>query len=199
MDGIIRPVAGLLSVIIGMYSLVIFFRLILTWFPGSPRGRFTDFLARITDPYLDWWRRKLNLRAGYMDLSPLAGIVALSVAQTVCSVLSRQGKISLGVIFGVCVSALWSAVSFLLDFCQIILILRFIAYLSSASIYSPFWQVIDKISRSLLYRINRIMFGKRLVSYKVGMLSAIAALAVLWIGGGIGVRILTGLLYALPL
>ena len=190
---------GLITALLDIYSLVILIRIILSWFSDFTSGRFTDFLARITDPYLNWWRQKLNLRVGFLDLSPLAGIVALSVAQTLCSLISQQGKITLGVILAVGLSALWSAVSFLLTFCIIILVLRLIAYFGNANIYSPFWQVVDKISKPLLYRINRIMFGMRLIGYKVGIFSAIAALVVLRVGGGIGMRRLTNLLFRFPL
>ena len=199
MDGIVHPVLGFLAAFFGIYSLLIFIRIILTWFSGIPSGRLMDFLSRITDPYLNWWRQKFPFRVGHFDFSPLMGIVTLSVAQTVCSMAYRQGKITLGIILAVCLSALWSVISFLLTLSIIILVLRLIAYFTNASIYSPFWQVVDQFSRPLLYRINRIMFGRKLVDYKVGIFSAIAALALLRIGGGIGIQKLTALLVGLPL
>jgi YggT family protein len=195
MDGIVRTAMGLLAGFFGIYSLLIIIRIMLTWFSNVPSGKITGFLARITDPYLDWWRRRLSLRMGVLDFSPLAGIVALSVAQTLCSAVSRQGRISLGVILAVCLSAVWSAVSFLLIFCVIILVLRVIAYIGNMDTYgSPFWRVVNTISQPLLYRVNRIMFGKRIVGYKLGIISAIAAFIALWIGGHFAVGLLSGFL-----
>jgi len=194
MDGMIRIIFGFLAGFFGLYSLLIVIRILLTWFSNVPSGRFPVILSRITDPYLNWWRRKLGLRVGFIDLSPLAGMVALSVAQTICSVISRQGRISVGIILGVCISAMWSAVSFLIGFCVIFLVLRLIGYFINANIYSPFWRVIDAISRPLLYRVSRILFGKRIVDYRVGIISAVAVFSGLWIGGYFGIRFLTGLL-----
>jgi len=193
-----RLIMNFLSSVLGLYSLLILIRIIMTWFPGSHQSALANMLARITDPYLDWWRRHFPLRAGILDLSPLLGIVVLSVAQTICSTVARQGRISLGVVLYVCLTALWSAASFLLGFCVIVLALRFFALLSNANIFSPFWQAIDSISRPLLYRIGRIFFGKRIVNYTTSIIVSIVALAVLWGLGGIAVRVLSRLLFSLP-
>jgi len=182
----------------GLYSLLIFIRIIFTWFGGAVYGKPVELLARVTDPYLDWWRRSLKLQMGFLDLSPIAGIAALSLVQTVFSVLARYGRISLGIILSVVLRAIWSAASFIVGFCLVIIILRFIAYITNSNIYSPFWRVIDSISQPLLYRINRIVFGRRLVNYLTGLIVAAASLGVILIGGGFAVRLLAGLLLRLP-
>jgi len=194
-----RVIMNLLSSALGLYSLLIIIRIIMTWFPGTHQSMLAQILARITDPYLDWWRRNFPLRAGILDLSPLIGMVALSAAQTICSAVAREGRISLGVILAVCLSGLWSAAAFILSFCAVVLVLRLIALLSNANIFTPFWQAVDSISRPLLYRISRIFFGKRIVGYLTSIIVSIAALAALWIAGGIALRLLTGMLFRLPL
>jgi len=206
MDGIVRVIAGIPAGILGLYSLLIFVRIILTWFSPGPSGRqagitgkFTEFLFRITDPYLNWWRQKLGLRLGNIDLSPLAGIAALSVAQTIFTEISRQGKISFGIILGILLSAAWSVVSFILGFCLIIVILRIIAYFSGANVYSnPFWRTVNSISLPLLYHVNRILFVKKFVDYRISLISAVTVFAVLLIGGSIIVKLLTGILFRMP-
>ena len=194
MEGIIRSVMGLLAMLVGVYSLLLIIRIILTWFSNAPSGRPVQFLAAITNPYLDWWRRKLNLRAGTLDLSPIVAIAALSVAQTICSTIAKQGRISMGIILAVCLSALWSAASFILGFCTIVLVLRFIGYMCNSNMYSTFWRIIDSISQPLQYRVNRIIFGKRLVRFTTGLVVSIIALVAVWAGGGLIVGLLTGLL-----
>ena len=198
MDGLIRLIMGLLATLAGLYSLLIVIRIILTWFSNAHYGRPVRILATITDPYLNWWRQRLNLRAGTLDLSPIVAMAALSIVQTICSTMASQGRISLGIIFAVCLSALWSAVSFMLGFCFIILILRFIAYMCNSDMYSTFWRIIDSISRPLMYHINRMIFGKRLVRFTTGILASIAALTAVWIGGGLLVHLLSRLLLRLP-
>ena len=192
-------IMGILSSFLGFYSLLIVIRIMLTWFSSARHSKPAMLLARVTDPYLDWWRRNFNLRAGILDLSPIAAMAALSVAQTVCSSIARQGRISLGSILAICLSALWSAAGFIVGFCIVVLVLRLIAYWFNSNMFSPFWQVVDSISRPLLYRINRIIFGKRIVSYLTGIIASIAALGVLWLLGHFAVRLLFGLLLRSPL
>jgi len=199
MEGMIRLVMGLLATLTGIYSLLIIIRIMLTWFSNASYGRPVHILSAITDPYLNWWRQRLNLRAGALDLSPIVAMAALSVLQTICSTAARQGRMSLGIIFAVCLSALWSAVSFILGFCVIVLVLRLIAYMCNSDMYSVFWRIIDSISQPLTYRINRIIFGKRLVRFLTGIIVSIAALTIVWIGGRFIVQLLAGLLLRLPL
>ena len=198
MEGIIHSVMRLLTTLVGVYSLLIIIRIMLTWFSNAPYGKPVQILAAITDPYLNWWRQRLNLHAGALDLSPIVAMAALSIVQTICSTIADQGRISLGIILAVCLFALWSAAAFILGFCVIILALRFIGYMCNSNMYSTFWRIIDSISQPLQYRINRIIFGRRLVRFTTGLIVSIVALVVAWVGGGLIVGLLTGLLLRLP-
>jgi len=195
MEGAMQIIFGILTALLGLYSLLIIIRIILTWFSGGEFGKPVEILARITDPYLDWWRRRLNLRAGYLDLSPIVAMAALSVAQTICSAIAQTGRFTLGLLLAVCLSALWSAVSFLLGFCLVVLILRLIAYFINADMFGIFWRVIDSISRPLLYRVSRIMFGNRIVRFSTSIIISILVLTALWIGGKIVIQFLSGFLF----
>ncbi len=183
----------------GFYSLLIFIRIILTWFSGVQFGRLEEILARITDPYLDWWRQRLNLRAGYLDLSPIVAIAVLSVAQTACSRIAQTGRITIGVLLSICLSALWSAVSFILGFCIVVLVLRLIAYLINADMFGVFWRIIDSISKPIQYRVSRIIFSRRLVHFTTSIITSILVLTALWIGGGIVIQLIANILSRLPL
>ena len=194
-----RVIMNLLASLAGLYSLLIVIRVIITWFGGAHYGRPVELLARVTDPYLDWWRRTLRLQVGYLDLSPVAAMAALSLAQSIFSTIARYGRVSIGIILAISVSALWSAASFIIGFCFIVLVLRIIAFMTNRSLYGPFWRIIDAISQPLLYRITRIIFGRRLVNYLTGIITAAAVLAAIWAGGGLAARLLAGLLFRLPL
>jgi YggT family protein len=194
-----RFIFSLLAAAAGLYSLLIFIRIIISWFGNSVEGKPVNLLTRVTDPYLDWWRRTLNLRLGAFDLSPIAAIAGLSLVQNILTNLSRFGRITLGYILSVVLLSVWSAASFILGFCLIILILRTIAYLSNRNIYSPFWNVIDTISQPVLFRINQILFGGRITDYLKRIIVSCIVLAVVWIGGRIAVRILALFLARLPL
>lgn len=190
---------GFLAAFLGIYSLFIAARIILTWFSHMRNTGFVLFLSRITDPYLNWWRDRFRLQLGMLDISPIIAIAALSVMQTLCVEIANQGRISISIILVIGILALRSVISFIIGFCLVILVLRFIAFKASANIYSPFWQVIDSISRPLLYRINRIFFGKRIVKYTTGIITAIIVLSLLWVGIHFTVMALVSLASRIPL
>ena len=184
-----RGLFNILGAVISVYMLIIVVRIILTWFRGSVK--IPDFIARITDPYLDWFRQFTFLRVGYLDISPVAALAVLSVLNQIISTLARFGTISLGIILAMILQVIWSALSFFIVFLLIVLILRLFAYLSSQDIYGAFWRVIDTISQPVLYRINQILFKGRIVNYKTGIIISVAALAIVYLLS----RILYGLLF----
>ena len=71
--------------LIQAYIVVLFVRIILTWFPTDPwsgLGRFERTLGRVTDPVLAPIRRvlpPLRVGGGGIDLSPIVALVALEV------------------------------------------------------------------------------------------------------------------------
>jgi len=182
----------------GIYSLLIFIRIIITWFSGNVAGKPVNFLARITDPYLDWWRRNLNLRLGFLDLSPIAAIAFLSLVQNLLYSFVRIEKITVGNILAIILLSLWPIVSFILGFCLILILLRFIAYLTNRDMYGTFWRIIDAITQPLLYRTNRIIFGDKITGYVKGVIISFLVLAAIWLGGKLIIPQIAKLLVKLP-
>jgi YggT family protein len=193
-----QSIFRILSAVTGIYSVLIIIRIILSWFGSFSGSKPVDLIARVTDPYLDWWKNKLNIRLGFLDFSALAGIVFLSILQNVFFRLSISMQITIGFILSLCLMAAWNILSFLLGFCLIALILRLIGYATNRNIYGPFWSVVDSVSQPVLYRVNRIIFGKQIVGYLKGILVSIAALAALLFGGGFLIRLLASILLSLP-
>ncbi|MGD0894489.1 MAG: YggT family protein [Acidimicrobiales bacterium] len=78
-------IARILVDLIQAYIVVLFVRIILTWFPTDPwsgLGRFERALGRVTDPVLAPIRRvlpPLRVGGGGIDLSPIVALVALEV------------------------------------------------------------------------------------------------------------------------
>jgi YggT family protein len=175
-------IMNILSGIISLYMILIFIRIMLTWFSGAHFGRASNLLGSITDPYLEWFHRFSFLRVANLDLSPIVALAILSVMNSVFLTLGRYGHITLGIVLSMVISVLWSAASFILSFFIIILGLRLIAYLTSRNVYGGLWRIIDSVSQPILYRINRIIFGKRLVRYMTGILTSIGVLLILRVG-----------------
>jgi YggT family protein len=195
---LIRIIMNVLGGLTGVYTLLIFIRILLTWFSGSRYGKPYDILSRITDPYLNWFRRFPFLQTPVFDLSPIAALAVLSLVNNIFTTIARYGRITLGIILAMVLSALWSAASFILVFFIFILVLRLFAYLTNRNIYGPVWRLIDSISQPVLYRINRIIFRNRLVNYLTGILSALGVLLILRIGLGIIINRALAVLVLLP-
>jgi YggT family protein len=193
-----RVFMNILGAFTSLYMILIFIRIMLTWFSGARYGRPAEFLCRITDPYLGWFRR-FRLRAGALDLSPVLALAVLSVANSVFDTLGRLGYITLGIILAMALSALWSAAAFIIGFFIVVLVLRFIAYLTNRDVYRSFWRIVDTLSQPVIYRINRIIFQKRLVNYQTGIIVSLAALLVLRAGLGFFMNFVIGLLSRFPL
>jgi YggT family protein len=194
-----QKIMSILGSLTSVYMLLIFIRVMFTWFSGARFGRPVEILSRITDPYLAWWSRFPILRTGFIDLSPIAAMAALSLAQNVFNIVARSGFISLGLVLAIAVSSLWSAASFILGFFAVILGLRLFAYFTNQNIYSPFWRIIDSISQPVLYRITRFFFRSRIINYLSGIILSIVILLVLMAGGGFAVRFVIPLLAGLPI
>jgi YggT family protein len=178
--------------------ILIFIRIMLTWFSGVPSGRPVELLRSITDPYLDWFRRFRGLRVASMDLSPILALGILSVVNNIFVTLGRYGAITLGFILALVLSALWSAVSFFLGFFIIVLGLRLIAYLTNRNVYRSFWRIIDAMSQPVLFRIRQLIFRNRIINYQTGLVVSISALLALRIGLGFVIRLALGFLQRLP-
>ena len=170
-----------LSSLVNIYMMIIFIRIILTWFTGVGYGGVQNILARITDPYLNWFRRFPILRIGFLDLSPIVALGVLSLVNGIFNTLARYGTITIGIILAMILQALWGAVSFFLGFLIIILALRLIAHLAGQGTYNPFWRIIDAISRPILFRINSFFFRNRIANFGASVILSMVSLGIVYI------------------
>jgi YggT family protein len=199
MEEIMRFIFGILASITGIYSLIIFIRIILSWFGNMVGGKAVDVLNRITDPYLDWWRQKLPLKIGNFDFSVIPAIVFLSFIQNIFRVLSTADRITIGFLLSQILFSIWNIISVIIGFFIIIIIIRLIGYLINSNIYSPFWSVIDSLTQPILYSINRIFFGKKIGGYLKGIILSLIFLILILVGGWFIIFLLSGILSKLPI
>jgi YggT family protein len=198
MEEIMNSIFGFLAMAVSIYSILILIRIVISWFGQSVSGKPVELLYNVTDPYLNWWRRNLNLRIGFLDFSAVAGIVVLSLLQNILYTISRTGGITIGNVLAILILGICNIISFILGFFIIILVLRMIAYLTNRNIYSPFWNIIDSVSQPILYKLNRIFFGSKIGNYLKGMIFSILTLVLIWICGGIIVQLIASMLYRIP-
>jgi len=191
-------IMSFLGFLINIYMMIIFIRIILTWFSWMGNSKFQEILTKITDPYLNWFRRFEFLRIGFLDLSPIAALGVLSLVSRIVTTLARYGTITVGIILAMILQAVWGAVSFFLGFLIIILLLYLIAGLTSQDISNPFWRIIDTISRPVLLKINSIFFKDRIVKFQTRIIISVAALGILYVILSILVSMVSAILARLP-
>lgn len=83
----LQTVLQVASAAIFIYTLLLSLRIILTWFRGTSLGKPWEYLCRITDPYLNLFRRVRFLQMGMFDFTPLAGILVLVILQGIINQL----------------------------------------------------------------------------------------------------------------
>jgi len=194
-----RFIFGILASITGIYSLIIFIRIIFSWFGNMVGGKPVEIINKITDPYLDWWRQKLHLRIGNFDFSVIPAILFLSFIQNLFRIISKEERITIGFLLVQILLFIWNIFSIILGFFIIVIIIRLIGYFINSNIYSPFWSIIDSVTQPLLYRTNRIFFGKKIGGYLKGIFLSLLLLIVILIGGRFIVYLLSNILNKLPI
>jgi YggT family protein len=199
MEEMMRFIFGILAAAAGIYSLIIFIRIIFSWFGNMVSGKPVEIINKITDPYLDWWRQKLHFNIGVLYFSAIAAIVFLSFIQNIFRILSVSEKITLGFLLAQILLSLWNIFSFIIVFLIIIIVIRIAGYLANSDIYNPFWSIIDSVSQPFLYRMNRIFFGKKIGGFLKGIVLSLLSLVIILVGGKFIVIFLSNILDKLPI
>lgn len=65
------------------YIVLLFARVIGSWFPALAHYKIMRFVAHYTDPYLNLFRRIIPPIGGVLDLSPLLAFFALGILERV--------------------------------------------------------------------------------------------------------------------
>ena len=193
-----RIIFGFLAAAAAVYSVLIFIRILFSWFGDFVSGKPVEIIKKITDPYIDWWRNIVKLRIGFLDFSVVVAIVFLSLMQNIFISLSMSERMTFGFILAEIISSIWMIISFILLFFIIIIILRLIAFTTNRNIYSIFWSIIDSISKPILYRMNRIIYGNKVGKFLNGMIISLIILVIILLGGRFLISLLTNLLTNTP-
>jgi YggT family protein len=66
-----------------LYTALLMIRVIGSWFPNLSQYGWMIFIAKLTDPYLNLFRRFIPPIGGVLDLSPLIGFFVLQFLETI--------------------------------------------------------------------------------------------------------------------
>jgi YggT family protein len=79
-------IADYLRTLLTIYIVIIFIRILMSWFTRIPYNRYLDaflkFVSQVTDPYLNLFRRiipMVRIGPGALDLSPIVAVLVLSI------------------------------------------------------------------------------------------------------------------------
>jgi YggT family protein len=195
---ILTTVARVLNAAVIVYVFLCAARVLMTWVPRLDAGRGGEILARLTDPYLNFFRRFRIFTSGSFDFSPIAALAFLAVLNELLTTLAFTGSITLGLVLGLVVGAVWSAVAFIISFFAICALARLVAYAAHWNSLHPLWMVIDSMLNPVLFRINRLVYRGRIVNYMQGLITGLVVLVILRAGGGALIALVIRSLERLP-
>jgi YggT family protein len=186
-----------IATLAGLYTILCFIRVLLTWMPGMGYEGLVGMLARVCDPYLNFFRRLRFLRFGALDFSPVAALAVLGgVSNLANTAMTGVGVLSLGRILVWVISAAWSVVSSLLGILLILVVIRLAAHLVAPRSTFSLWHSLDRTLAPFTSALRRTLPFLR--SYGWQLAGMAAAIMLLQAGGGLVVGLLTAVLRGLP-
>ncbi len=215
----LQGICGFLAGLLGLYSTVIFIRIIISWIllfsrqngwrsgnggygynqenPNNPSGlaKVDQVLGKICDPFLNMFRGFKSLRRSRVDFTPLLALVVLSIVRSLLNMFAQYGKISVWTVIAVIISGLWNSFfSLLLFILVVLLIVRLVlTNKTSSSAYNAI-NAIDPILDSPVGFVYKLFYkGKRVDDKKV-VITALVFYIVLFILLRIGVSALVNFL-----
>lgn len=182
-----------------IYSLLCSIRIVMTWIPGVNNG-FTNFLAKICDPYLNFFSRSGIFRFGAIDFSPVLSLGILALLSTIFSAFSRTGRITFGFVLALILEMAWNVISSIIGFLLIILIIRLVVLIFQNNSYSgsQFWRQFDYIVNPIIYRIISPFSKGKMIPYKTAIIISIVSLILVELAGGFFIFQLARLIKLIP-
>ncbi|GAB6277921.1 MAG: YggT family protein [Rectinema sp.] len=195
---ILTSLARIMSGVVSIYMLLCIVRIFFSWMPSLIDTKWGRLIARLTDPYLDLFRTITLFRTSAVDFTPIVALTVLSVINNLFMTLSYAVRITFGFILSLLLDAGWSAVSFLLGFFLVIVLIRIIGFIARIATLHPLWQILDSMINPLLFKVNNVIYRGRAVDYLQGLITGFVVVLLVRSLGGWIVRMLTSLLMSLP-
>ncbi len=75
--------ANIIQMFFYCYTILLFIRIVISWFPTWHHYHFVRFISFLTDPYLNIFRRILPPLGGVLDISPLLAFFVLRLLEMI--------------------------------------------------------------------------------------------------------------------
>ena len=194
-------IMNLLANIVSIYAIMCFVRIILTWIPSLAYSRGVRILASACDPFLDRFRHRKWLILGSFDFGPAVALCVLGAVSSILGAIARGGRFSFSWLIAYVVSMLWTIISSVIGFIILLLVIRLIIILvkgEGSYESNPILYQLDSTLSSVSYRITNTFTGGKRVSYKTALITAIVALIIINIVGGIIFAMIARFITGLP-
>ena len=175
-----------LSQIIQLYYWLCFFRIILSWFPRLNNSLVMKIFYSLKDPFLNILR-KLPLKAGFIDFSPMIAFFVLSALSSIIQGIAVTGRLYVAQILSLLISMLWNLIFSFISFILILIIIRLISLAINRNkiYYNSPWTILDQILSRFSYNFAKIFTGKRNISYTTSLIIFLIELIIISVAGNL--------------
>lgn len=180
-----RELARVVSFLLSIYNIMILVRIITSWIqPVRPvrNSSLLDIIARLTDPFLNIFRRVRFLRFQRFDFSVLLALMSISILQNIISTYSVTGKMSVGYILATIVQSLWwSFFSIFLGIIIILLIIRLVLTYKRTPNTVQYTMMLNQWLQKVLDLVHTSIFSGKAVSDRTLLYTATVLAVLLYI------------------
>ncbi len=182
-----------ISSLISLYMLVCLVRVFLTWVPSLAYSSFGRLLSQIADPWLNLFRRFNPLKRYGVDISPIFAFAVLMLVANILNQIANSRHFSITSILGFTISMVWSVVSSLLTFFNIIVLVRLVANLLNKN-QGQIWQSIDQLLNPAIQKVTSLVTKNRFTQMKFSLMILLAFGIIIQYGFGYAISLLTSAL-----
>ncbi len=166
------------SLLISLYTLILFIRVIMTWIPSLEYSKFGKILAEICDPYLNLFKKARFLRTGPLDFTPILAIGVLVIISSILQSIVTSQRVSVGVLIGSVISLCWSVIHAVLVVLIIVIFIRLIVSIFDKDSSSGIWSQLDNMISPVAYRLTNMVFPHKYIKYQTVLIVALVALII---------------------
>lgn len=171
-------ILNLISLLISVYTLLLFVRVILTWVPSMEYSKFGRFLANICDPFLNIFKKVRFLRAGNIDFTPMLAIGSLVIVSSILQNIINSKRISVGIIIASVINLCWTIIHSVLIVLIVVVLIRLIVSLLNKDTDSQIWVQLDKMISPVAYHLSNMIFPKKYIKYQTVLIVTLVALVI---------------------
>ncbi|MDR2302698.1 MAG: YggT family protein [Deltaproteobacteria bacterium] len=156
-DQTLLSLSKLVYWVITIYVWIVIFRVIISWVSPSPYSSLMRFVSSLTDPPLNWFRKRFPLILGGLDFSPFIFVIALAILRIaiVGGLQLRAVNQPLSILWPFMAYQLTSMIQSFIVFLGIIMVIRLIMSLVNPSFENPLVLFIYAVTEPLLSPLRR--------------------------------------------